>query len=174
MGPVSITSPLTNRSLGPTRSHKPNCRPGYQREVWWTWPGSNRRPPACKAGALPAELHARTRSRPHSKAFAAVPHTHPSQNCHSRARTDVPNRFFISFVPLLLLQSVSVLLRIFPEHLRVSLPESLRANISETGSVLLTNEQLGEKEESRDEREFSWCCSFLWGVWLRGTERRRA
>ena len=25
---------------------------------WWTWPGSNRRPPACKAGALPAELHA--------------------------------------------------------------------------------------------------------------------
>jgi hypothetical protein len=26
--------------------------------IWWTWPGSNRRPPACKAGALPAELHA--------------------------------------------------------------------------------------------------------------------
>ncbi len=23
---------------------------------WWSWPGSNRRPPACKAGALPAEL----------------------------------------------------------------------------------------------------------------------
>src|SRR5437879_5644506 len=29
---------------------------------WWTWPGSNRRPPACKAGALPAELHAHSRS----------------------------------------------------------------------------------------------------------------
>jgi hypothetical protein len=30
-----------------------------ERELsWWTWPGSNRRPPACKAGALPAELHA--------------------------------------------------------------------------------------------------------------------
>src|SRR4051812_43666142 len=28
------------------------------RETWWTWPGSNRRPPACKAGALPTELHA--------------------------------------------------------------------------------------------------------------------
>jgi hypothetical protein len=27
---------------------------------WWSWPGSNRRPPACKAGALPAEL------QPHS------------------------------------------------------------------------------------------------------------
>ena len=23
---------------------------------WWSQPGSNRRPPACKAGALPAEL----------------------------------------------------------------------------------------------------------------------
>jgi hypothetical protein len=23
---------------------------------WWRMPGSNRRPPACKAGALPAEL----------------------------------------------------------------------------------------------------------------------
>ncbi len=27
------------------------CRP-----TWWSQPGSNRRPPACKAGALPAEL----------------------------------------------------------------------------------------------------------------------
>ena len=26
----------------------------------WRWPGSNRRPPACKAGALPAELHPRS------------------------------------------------------------------------------------------------------------------
>ncbi len=31
---------------------------GRARISWWTWPGSNRRPPACKAGALPAELHA--------------------------------------------------------------------------------------------------------------------
>ena len=23
---------------------------------WWSYAGSNRRPPACKAGALPAEL----------------------------------------------------------------------------------------------------------------------
>ena len=28
-------------------------------EIWWTWSGSNRRPPACHAGALPAELQAR-------------------------------------------------------------------------------------------------------------------
>jgi hypothetical protein len=29
-----------------------NCRP----PIWWSQTGSNRRPPACKAGALPAEL----------------------------------------------------------------------------------------------------------------------
>src|SRR5215469_18020529 len=51
---------------------------------------------------------------------------------------------------------------------------SLRANISETGLVLLINEQKGEKEEIRDERDFSWCCSFPWGFGCRGTERRLA
>src|SRR6266513_1532810 len=50
----------------------------------------------------------------------------------------------------------------------------LRANISETGLVLLINEQKGEKEEIRDEREFSWCCSFPWGFGCRGTKRRLA
>ncbi len=29
------------------------------RETWWSWPGSNRRPPACKTGALPTELQPR-------------------------------------------------------------------------------------------------------------------
>ena len=28
-------------------------------EFWWSWPGSNRRPPACKTGALPTELQPR-------------------------------------------------------------------------------------------------------------------
>ena len=28
---------------------------------WWSWTGSNRRPPACKAGALPTELQPRNR-----------------------------------------------------------------------------------------------------------------
>src|ERR1700731_250455 len=51
---------------------------------------------------------------------------------------------------------------------------TLRANISETGLVLLINEQEGEKEEIRDERKFSWCCSFPWGFGCRGTERRLA
>ena len=30
------------------------------REVWWSQTGSNRRPPACKAGALPTELWPRS------------------------------------------------------------------------------------------------------------------
>src|ERR1700757_2680502 len=51
---------------------------------------------------------------------------------------------------------------------------ALRANISETSLVPLINEQKGEKEEIRDEREFSWCCSFPWGFGCRGTERRLA
>ena len=29
--------------------------------VWWSWTELNRRPPACKAGALPTELQPRTR-----------------------------------------------------------------------------------------------------------------
>jgi hypothetical protein len=33
------------------RHHKHNLTP-----IWWSQTGSNRRPPACKAGALPAEL----------------------------------------------------------------------------------------------------------------------
>ena len=28
----------------------------YRRTNWWSWSGSNRRPPECKSGALPAEL----------------------------------------------------------------------------------------------------------------------
>jgi hypothetical protein len=51
---------------------------------------------------------------------------------------------------------------------------ALRANISETGLVLLINEQKGEKAEIRDEREFSRCCSFPWGFGCRGTKRRLA
>src|SRR5215472_759303 len=33
-------------------SEKPRLRSSH----WWSWSGSNRRPPECKSGALPAEL----------------------------------------------------------------------------------------------------------------------
>src|SRR5215469_18445243 len=35
-------------------------------EVWWSQTGSNRRPPACKAGALPTELW------PHQQSVSAI------------------------------------------------------------------------------------------------------
>jgi hypothetical protein len=31
-------------------------------QLWWSWSGSNRRPPECKSGALPAELQPLLRS----------------------------------------------------------------------------------------------------------------
>lgn len=34
----------------------PFARPARRQNHWWRMTGSNRRPPACKAGALPAEL----------------------------------------------------------------------------------------------------------------------
>jgi hypothetical protein len=40
---------------GPKRRHAPASCDAW-RVGWWSQPGSNRRPPACKAGALPAEL----------------------------------------------------------------------------------------------------------------------
>ncbi len=65
-------SRLTRQSTYPARPPKrdvgngdlmdfsePRSRPletAAQRAPWWRRPGSNRRPPACKAGALPAEL----------------------------------------------------------------------------------------------------------------------
>src|SRR5690348_4603419 len=46
----------------------------------WSGPGSNRRPPACKAGALPAELPARRCQRDYKLAACSVQTTAPVQN----------------------------------------------------------------------------------------------
>src|SRR3954466_1147307 len=48
---------LLRGSLRTRRLAEPKRR---RREGWWAVTGSNRRPPACKAGALPAELTALT------------------------------------------------------------------------------------------------------------------
>ena len=45
------TSPLSG-----VRSSQLSYRPGHSKANWWSWSGSNRRPPECKSGALPAEL----------------------------------------------------------------------------------------------------------------------
>jgi hypothetical protein len=39
----------------PHKQSKP--KPSLFTRKWWRWTESNRRPPACKAGALPIELH---------------------------------------------------------------------------------------------------------------------
>src|SRR5690606_13591472 len=42
-----------------TAEHSMNVQPWFHAAspgIWWSQSGSNRRPPACKAGALPAEL----------------------------------------------------------------------------------------------------------------------
>ena len=44
-------------SLSGMRSSQLSYRPNSPRfSFWWSWSGSNRRPPECKSGALPAEL----------------------------------------------------------------------------------------------------------------------
>src|SRR2546421_11890367 len=44
------TSPLSG-----VRSSQLSYRPEWAAS-WWSWSGSNRRPPECKSGALPTEL----------------------------------------------------------------------------------------------------------------------
>ena len=39
-----------------TKEIKTKIKPNSKHKHWWRMTGSNRRPPACKAGALPAEL----------------------------------------------------------------------------------------------------------------------
>ena len=56
--------PSTSRLSG-VRSNHLSYAP-----FWWRWGGSNSWPPACKAGALPAELHPR-RLKPFYRSFSS-------------------------------------------------------------------------------------------------------
>jgi hypothetical protein len=49
---------LTGKPMSPSCNQKRICFPSDEtlNPDWWSQTGSNRRPPACKAGALPAEL----------------------------------------------------------------------------------------------------------------------
>ena len=58
MGPDGI-EPSTSPLSGVRSSHLsygPRCLFTSPSQLWWSWSGSNRRPPECKSGALPAEL----------------------------------------------------------------------------------------------------------------------
>src|SRR5467141_2771915 len=69
-------SSLFRASTGRLRSPCPAAPRIAEGEAWWSQTGSNRRPHACKARALPAELWPRTRRRmllvalPRALAFA--------------------------------------------------------------------------------------------------------
>jgi hypothetical protein len=58
VGPGGIEPPTS--PLSGVRSSHLSYRPGPcllpLPNTWWSWSGSNRRPPECKSGALPAEL----------------------------------------------------------------------------------------------------------------------
>ncbi len=75
LGRVELpTSPLSG-----VRSSHLSYRPGLGLvNHWWSWSGSNRRPPECKSGALPAELQPqKLNSRPIGrKDFQDQPESH--------------------------------------------------------------------------------------------------
>ena len=55
--------PATNRPAPHPASAVRPLPPFPSTNIWWSWSGSNRRPPACKADALPAELQPQAISR---------------------------------------------------------------------------------------------------------------
>jgi hypothetical protein len=57
-----ISAPLAEAKRPLARKQRAK-RAIAQTRLWWSLPGSNRRPPACKAGALPAELRPRSFQR---------------------------------------------------------------------------------------------------------------
>jgi hypothetical protein len=72
----SGASPRSPQMIGTIIEEAPTGQPGwrsqfFRRKNWWSQTGSNRRHPACKAGALPAELW------PH---FFAFSHRGPKEN----------------------------------------------------------------------------------------------
>ena len=58
--PAPRAYPFFTMSRNPPLGQRQNCClfefGRFPLEVWWSQTGSNRRPPACKAGALPTEL----------------------------------------------------------------------------------------------------------------------
>src|SRR6266852_1770909 len=62
--PFGLITPKAGRSI----------RLSQSKVVWWTRPGSNRRPPHCERGALPAELLAHEQQIDFNKGAGACQH----------------------------------------------------------------------------------------------------
>jgi hypothetical protein len=86
-GSLAGPSSLFRASTGTLRSPCPAAPRIAKGEAWWSQTGSNRRPHACKARALPAELWPRTRRRMLlvALAFAGATTQQPSFKRASRA-----------------------------------------------------------------------------------------
>lgn len=101
---LGISVPPTNSKLNPCKSDL-QLSLSYLLDLWWTWPDSNRLPPACKAGVLPGELQAHKKSsyrckplQSHSiigsivKLLMATPNgLEPSTSCVTGRRSDQLN-----------------------------------------------------------------------------------
>jgi hypothetical protein len=57
--PNQILVPWNGKPHSQRFPYGPAVQRAGAKPAWWSRPGSNRRPPACKAGALPAELRPR-------------------------------------------------------------------------------------------------------------------
>ena len=102
---------------------------------WWRWRDSNPWPPACRAGALPTELHPHIEGRSNSEKWRSVFHLSPFI-IHSVLTTVPENRttnwsydfvlivFFVFFVSSRRLPSSHVLHRkeVIQPHLPIRLP----------------------------------------------------
>ena len=60
---IQLTSAGSKTRVFPDMPHHPFDPRPKRGEEWWSWTGSNRRPDACKATALPAELQPQTGRR---------------------------------------------------------------------------------------------------------------
>src|SRR6202040_2273466 len=67
-----------------------SIRLSQSKVVWWTRPGSNRRPPHCERGALPAELLAHEQQRNFSKRGEGSQTSLGASSANQHALADLP------------------------------------------------------------------------------------
>ena len=84
--------------------------PNWFSHPWWRWRDSNSWPPACRAGALPAELH------PRSFRFQGFPFTDPE----NRTTTDFFKTFYSYTSSFFFLHPYCEMDAVFVSNLRMS------------------------------------------------------
>ena len=84
---LNETDKITSDRIGALRSARHFVKTSRPR-LWWSQTGSNRRPHACKARALPTELWPRFKTRPHPKAVVGLGGLEPPTSRLSSARSN--------------------------------------------------------------------------------------